>query len=207
MKTAWLAVGGALIAVSAAAQTPPAPPAPVSGMDRPALEAELTAARPLVRSRGVNPGRPPGCTAPEHRQFDFWLGEWDVSPSGQTFVIAESLISLRAQGCILVEDWRPLGGAHGYSINMYDRVEGRWRQDYGDATGRRSPYSGVFEDGVMRLDDLGPKPPNAPEDFRRRMNFQSLDADTVRQWGEDYRDGRWVTTWDLTYRRRPGTRP
>jgi len=29
--------------------------------------------------------RPAACTAPEHHQFDFWIGEWDVTlPNGKT---------------------------------------------------------------------------------------------------------------------------
>jgi len=28
--------------------------------------------------------RPAACTAPEHHQFDFWIGEWDVTlPNGK----------------------------------------------------------------------------------------------------------------------------
>jgi hypothetical protein len=28
--------------------------------------------------------KPPACIAPEHRQFDFWLGEWEVrGPAGK----------------------------------------------------------------------------------------------------------------------------
>lgn len=196
-----------LAASSAQAQAPQAPPAPVAQMDRAALEAEVRASRPLVRNGGVNSARPAGCTAPENRQFDFWLGEWDVSPSGQTMVIAESTISLRAQGCVLVEDWRPLAGAHGYSVNIYDSTDGKWHQEYGDATGRRTPYSGTFHDGVMYLDNLGAPPPNAPAGFRQRMNYQQIDSDTVRQWGETLTDGAWTVAWDLTYRRRAGTRP
>ncbi len=35
------------------------------------------------------------------------------------------------------------------------------------------------------------------------MNFQPIDANTVRQWGESSTDGKeWRVTWDLTYRRR-----
>ena len=30
------------------------------------------------------PPRPAPCTAPEHRQFDFWIGEWPVkTPDGK----------------------------------------------------------------------------------------------------------------------------
>ena len=207
MKLVLVTLGAIMLASSVQAQTPPAPPTVVTEMDRPALEAELRASRQLIRNGLVNPARPAGCTALENRQFDFWLGEWDVSPTGQTVVLAESTISLRAQGCVLVEDWRPLAGAHGYSVNMYDSTDQKWHQEYGDASGRRTPYAGTFEDGVMRLENLGAPAPNAPPGARNRMNFQQIDPNTVRQWGETFSNGEWTVGWDLTYRRRPGTQP
>ncbi len=81
-----------------------------------------------------------------------------------------------------------------------------WHQEYVGAGGFRTPYSGTFEDGVMRLENRNPPPANSPPGFRRRMNFQQIDANTVRQWGEAFRDGQWTVAWDLTYRRRAGTR-
>lgn len=208
MNNAWWALAlSAVIATSAAAQQQqPAQPAAPSSMSRSELQAEVTAQRPFIQFGGVQPRRPAGCTAAENRQFDFWLGEWDVSPTGQTFVLAESTISAHAQGCVMMENWRPLRGAHGYSINMYDSADGLWHQEYGDATGRRTVYSGRFTDGVMALDNLSAPPPNSPPDFRARMNFQRIDENTVRQWGETFTNGEWTTAWDLTYRRRAGTR-
>jgi hypothetical protein len=163
---------------------------------------------PAAADGAVPAKRPAGCTSTESRQFDFWLGEWDVSPTGQSVILAESTISLHAQGCVILENWRPFQGAQGLSINSFDVTDQLWHQEYVDASGARSPYSGRFAAGVMRLDDLRPAPPNAPAGLRRRMNFQALDPNTVRQWGEASADAReWKVTWDLTYRRRAGTRP
>ena len=33
----------------------------------------------LVAPAFAQPGPPPACETPEHRQFDFWLGEWEVT--------------------------------------------------------------------------------------------------------------------------------
>ena len=183
----------------------PAPPDPAS-MDRAALEAEVRAARPLIQNGGVTPQRPAGCSSADSRQFDFWLGEWDVSPTGQSFLVAESTISVVAQGCAILENWRPLQGPHGYSINSYDSSDKLWHQEYVDASGVRAPYVGGVTDGIMHMDNLGSLPPNAPPGLKRRMSFQALDANAVRQWGESSRDGKeWNISWDLTYRRRPGS--
>lgn len=181
-------------------------PQPVTRMSRSALEAELTAARPLVADGGVQASRLPGCLAPENHQLDFWIGEWDVSITGRDDVVAESSIRSVAQGCVVLEEWRPFQGPHGHSISIYDASDGKWHQEYAGGGGRRSHMIGAFADGVMVMDISGGLPPGAPANLRRRMSYQQIDADSVRQWGEVERDGQWQITFDLTYRRRPGTR-
>lgn len=214
----WVAAVAALIwsaahaqstpppAASSAAATPPALPA-IDTMSPEALATELSAARPLVANGGVQPFRPSGCTNAESRQFDFWLGEWDVSPTGKDFNIGENSITLHARGCVVLETWRPFAGASGMSINTWDPVDQMWHQEFVSAGARRTPYAGRFADGVMTLDTLSAPPAGSPPGFKRRMRFQKIDDNTVRQWGEAFRDGKWSVTWDLTYRRRAGTRP
>lgn len=181
-------------------QTPPAP----SSMRRSALEAEVERSRAIIQGGAVRPQRPAGCTSAESRQFDFWRGEWDVSPGESTVVIAESAVTVHDQGCVILENWRPFRNAHGHSINIYDAADGKWHQTWADASGTRTEYSGsVDADGVMRLDNSSPPQPGAPQ-ARQRMNFQRVDANTMRQWGEafDTEQQIWTTTWSFTYRRR-----
>ncbi|HET9353099.1 MAG TPA: hypothetical protein VFO32_03805, partial [Sphingomicrobium sp.] len=45
------------------------------------------------------PPPPPACTGPEHRQFDFWVGEWTVTQTGKPDVVASSLIEKLYGGC------------------------------------------------------------------------------------------------------------
>lgn len=179
-------------------------------MSRQQLREEVTRLRAIVQGRAVLPRRPPGCTSAEARAFDFWLGEWDVSPTGSTsgVTIAESSITLHDQGCVIMENWRPFGGGHGHSINGYDATDGKWHQTWIDSNGQRTEFAGAVDaEGVLRFDVLGPpqqgQPPGA-----RRMNFQRLDANTVRQWGDLAPEGggELVVEWDFTYRRRAGTR-
>ena len=44
------------------------------------------------------PTHPPKCTAAEYRQFDFWIGDWDVSATGSDVVIAHSRVE-KIVGC------------------------------------------------------------------------------------------------------------
>ncbi len=199
----------ALPVMAAAQQQSPQRPAPES-MSRQQLRDEVTRLRGIVQGRAVLPQRPSGCVSPESRQFDFWLGQWDVSPSGSTsgVTIAESSITLHDQGCVIIEEWRPFGGGHGHPINSYDAAGQKWRQTWVDSSGVRTEFGGVYDGQAMRLDDLSGNGPGAAAGARSRMNYQALDENTVRQWGENFdaAQNAWVVTWDLTYRRRAGTR-
>lgn len=71
--------------------------------------------------------RPPPCADRVHRQFDFWIGEWEVrSADGQ--LLGHNEITLIGNGCGLLENWRGAGGGEGMSINSYDPVIGNWTQ-------------------------------------------------------------------------------
>jgi hypothetical protein len=72
------------------------------------------------------------CDAPEFRQFDFWIGDWEVvggpgSPAeGQ--VQGHNRIEKVAAGCALSEHWRGAKGLDGRSLNAWDAQARRWRQ-------------------------------------------------------------------------------
>jgi hypothetical protein len=195
------------VSTSALAQTAaPQPPAPDT-MRRSELEEEVTRLRAITQGGAVIPRRPPGCTSPESRWLDFWLGEWDVAPNATSAnILAESTISLHDQGCVIIEEWRPLRSGHGHSINGYDARDGKWHQTWIDSTGGRAEYAGTFHDGALYLDNIGPLPPGTPADARLRMNYRAIDANTVRQWGEQFdpATNAWTTTWEFYYHRRSG---
>jgi hypothetical protein len=63
------------------------------------------------------------CTGAEHRQFDFWVGRWDVFlPDGS--LAGENRIERVAQGCALHESWRGRSGFSGHSLNSHDAATG-----------------------------------------------------------------------------------
>lgn len=190
----------------AQAQTPAIRPDPTK-MSRADIESEVVLLRKLEANGAVVQQRPAGCTTPENRQFDFWLGEWDVSNTGSTALVAESSITLVDQGCVILEQWRPFQGASGHSINGYDATAKEWKQTWIDATGRITPYAGTMQDGTLFMDDRSDVSPAGVKFKKRRMNFRPIDANTVRQWGEGWDEAKqaWTITWDLTYRRRAGT--
>ncbi len=62
------------------------------------------------------PPPPQACTAPEHRQFDFWLGSWDVTggPKLDTLV-GRNTITKVSSGCALAEHWVNGSGQDGHT--------------------------------------------------------------------------------------------
>src|SRR5690349_25148162 len=70
------------------------------------------------------------CRTPEYRQFDFWVGEWNVqSPTGQP--LGWNNVTLEQDGCLIVEHWKSSRGTEtGSSFNYYDTRDSKWHQLY-----------------------------------------------------------------------------
>lgn len=68
-----------------------------------------------------------GCRAAPYRQFDFWLGSWDVyAPGGAQ--IGTNVVVSDLDGCAVEENWTGANGNRGRSLNAYDATTGRWSQ-------------------------------------------------------------------------------
>jgi len=154
------------------------------------------------------PSPPPACTGPEHRQFDFWIGEWDVYPTGKPKLVARSLIEKLYGGCVVRENWMPLTGTAGGSLNHYDRDEGRWHQTWMDASNARVVFEGGLTGGKMVLSGFW-KDANGPGQHGLvRMTYSRLDKGVVRQFGEISTDHglSWSPFFDFTYKPRPSSK-
>ena len=69
------------------------------------------------------------CAAAENRQFDFWIGDWDVT-SADGKLAGTNLIRPILGACVLHETWQ--GGADfmGMSFNSYDAPRKLWHQTW-----------------------------------------------------------------------------
>ncbi len=147
-------------------------------------------------------------SAPEARQFDFWIGEWEVfSPQGA--LAGHSRIDKILGGAALQENWTNAQGHEGKSFNRWDAKDRLWHQHWIDASGGETFYAGSFADGCMSLTSEQKKPDGTTELHRMRffdLGPNDLGTREVRQWGEASSDGgaNWKTEFDLTYRLRKG---
>lgn len=150
----------------------------------------------------------PACNSAEHAQFDFWVGEWDVAPNGSDVKVATSKIEKLYGGCAVRENWMPLKGAGGGSINAWDARDKRWHQAWADSTGSWVQFSGGLASDAMVLTGLWSNLVGPGKDALVRMIYTLRPDGTVRQLGEQSVDhGRtWTVSFDYIYRRRATAR-
>ena len=138
---------------------------------------------------------------PEHRQFDFWIGEWDVlGPEGRK--VGGNSIRKMPGGCVLLESWSSVAGAPGASINYYDPSRRKWVQIWVDARASVLRIEGELRDGAMRLAGEHVARDGGRERFRGA--WTPLPDGRVRQYLEQSKDGgrSWYVWFDGLYNRR-----
>lgn len=139
-------------------------------------------------------------SVPEHRQFDYWIGEWNVT--NQNEKIADSSIQRIVGGCVIYENYSQADGYTGKSFNFYDSNLKKWRQTWVDATGNVSEFAGEFKDGAMHYE--GESHLKNGSRVLRKMIVYNLSPDRVRQYSERSIDGgkTWTIAYDFTYERK-----
>lgn len=153
-------------------------------------------------STAVGAQPPPApCSADEYRQFDFWVGEWEVrDPAGK--VVGNNTITPILGGCVLLEEWTAAGGAYsGKSFNLFDRSRRRWHQTWVDVGGALLELDGVLRDGVMILE--GVTVDREGKTVHNRITWTPSADGKVRQHWETSSDGgsTWATAFDGSYAR------
>ncbi|HEU4400636.1 MAG TPA: hypothetical protein VFT43_00895 [Candidatus Polarisedimenticolia bacterium] len=146
-------------------------------------------------------GPPTPCRSPAHRQFDFWLGDWEVrTPDGA--VAGTNRITGIQGGCGLLENWAGASGMTGTSLNTYDAARGLWHQTWVDSRGSLLLLDGAFEAGKMVLSGTTRSPQG--KTVTDRITWEPTSAGAVRQLWEQSEDGgkSWTVAFDGRYTRR-----
>lgn len=142
---------------------------------------------------------PASCDTAEHRQFDFWIGEWDVTtPDGKT--AGQNSITRELKGCVLHEHWSGAGGMNGQSFNIWDRVKKQWHQTWVADNGNVLLLDGSFQNGVMQL--TGESGGSSSRTLNRITWSPSTDGVVRQLWEVSSDSGKtWKTAFDGRYRR------
>ncbi len=176
------ALGGLLLSACGAAA-----PAPPVGPAAPAADTQLS---------------PPVCEGTGHRRdFDFWLGDWEVH-GAQGKRVGQNRIEAIHGGCALLESWRSVGGGAGSSLNFYDPASQKWRQVWVDRQGGIIDLAGQLEGNAMVLEGTSLQPDGSLRKIRGTWTPQA--EGKVRQVFEEAPDGAtWQVTFDGLYSRKP----
>jgi len=139
--------------------------------------------------------------AAKSREFDFWIGEWDVK-SAQGQPAGQSKIEIILGECVILENWTSAlpNMYSGKSFNLYNPTTQKWMQTWVDDKGAVLEFiNGEYKDNKMVFVTL----PDAQKTITR-LTFHKLSPDLVRQYFETTTDNgqSWTTTIDLQYHRR-----
>jgi predicted enzyme related to lactoylglutathione lyase len=89
------------------------------------------------------------CCDPEYRQFNFWLGDWEVFNLKGEMIGENNIISMQ-DSCVLQENWTS-DGQTGTSYSFYNKQDSSWNQIYIDNLGNVLQLKGTVQDNKMIL--------------------------------------------------------
>ena len=138
---------------------------------------------------------------PAFRQFDFWVGEWQVkSPEGAA--AGTNSITIENGDCWVHEHWVGAMGGNGESFNFYNPTTKKWHQTWVDDQGQVAEFDGELRDGAMVME--GYRQGTDGSRIPARLTLTPRPDGSVRQLGENSTDGgkTWSILYDLTYVRK-----
>ena len=141
--------------------------------------------------------KPTSCATPEHRQFDFWIGDWDAFDFGTTNKVARTRVERTLNGCVLREVYEDPTGLKGESLTIYDAARKTWHQSWVTNRGQLLAIEGKLENGEIVLSGH-----DHAKDTLVRGTWKAVDGG-VRETALTSTDngGTWRPWFDLLFRR------
>ena len=110
------------------------------------------------------------CAGANYRQFDFWVGNWDVfDVERPTVVVAHTRVELILNGCVLHEVYAGLDGHKGESFTIYDATRHTWHQSWVNDHGYLLTIEGSLQGSSMILQGTDHLPNGKPRRVPGRM--------------------------------------
>jgi hypothetical protein len=127
-------------------------------------------------------GRP--CRRPEYRQFDFWVGQWEVKIFGTGAPSGTNIITSELDGCAVFEDYANAGYV-GRSLNTYDAADDQWHQHWIANDALPLLLDGAAQGSAMVMQGFRPTPAGPILD---RITWTPLSSERVRQFWDSSSD-------------------
>jgi hypothetical protein len=131
-------------------------------------------------------------------QFDFWLGEWNVTwgDDGKGTNHIERILD----GKVIQENFTA-PDLHGISVSAYDPERGLWCQTWVDNNGTYLDFTGKFDNGKMVLSrDVIVR----AQAWKQRMVWHDIQENKLEwNWERSDDDGQtWRVLWQIHYTRK-----
>lgn len=151
-----------------------------------ALMAAAPAAAPTPPETSISP-----CVDEAARQFDFLIGDWIVTKTGDADPLAKVTVTRVADGCALLETVTPLRGVSGEALFDYDADATLWRMNQVSGDGEILQLQGGLQEGQMVLE--GDVTGTAKHQLVR-ITFAS-NGETIHESAVKSSDGRVWSAW------------
>ncbi|MGH7494498.1 MAG: hypothetical protein ACREOO_19160 [bacterium] len=133
------------------------------------------------------------CSSAAARQFDFWLGEWEVTAKGK--LAGSNKISRAAGDCAVLEEYHGQSGYSGKSLNFFNPELDKWQQVWVGSAGDILVLTGEYGDGKMIL--AGESTQSGKKVQNRITWFNNTAEGTVRQLWESSEDA--GNSWNVVF--------
>jgi hypothetical protein len=140
------------------------------------------------------------CDTGPYRQFDFWIGDWDVADRAHpTVLLARAHVNLILDGCVLHEMYEAKDGHKGESFTIFDATRNTWHQSWVTDRGNLLTIEGHLQGQAMILEGTDHLPDGTPRQVRgewrpdpagvREIAARSTDAGVT-----------WMSWFDLVFK-------
>ena len=146
----------------------------------------------------------PACQSAEHRQFDFWVGEWDLQWKDAEGNMQKGHNSIKSimNGCVIEENFD--GGEsmplRGLSVSVYNPRKKLWLQTWVDNNGSYLDFEGGMQDDRMVLSRRVETKKGV---IMQRMIFYDIEKNSLSwDWETSQDEGKtWKLAWRIQYTR------
>jgi len=148
----------------------------------------------------TNAAKPP-CSEIEASQFDFWVGEWNLTWNDT--ITGTNVIAKEMGDCVIHENFSdPTSKFFGQSVSVYNPATKQWEQTWVDNQGSYMAFTGGFNEGKMTLSRsaIGKK----GNKVMQRMVFFNITRSSLDwSWEASPDDGKtWNQNWLIHYKRK-----
>lgn len=141
------------------------------------------------------------CNAPECSQFDFWIGEWNLTWNDTSK--GTNSIKKILNDCVINENFNdPATNYIGSSWSLYDLKRKEWKQTWVDNQNGYIVLTGNYNNGEMIL-STAPAISAQGKKVTSRMVFFNIQPDSFDwRWEASSDDSPWKVNWLIHYRRK-----